>query len=99
FDQSRRTRVLRNIDRLNRGLGSYARFAAALEPLLDGNAPITVLDIASGHGGFPLALSSLREGMDPPLRIIASDLRDEYLEIGRRRAAQGGAGNVEFLVA
>jgi ubiquinone/menaquinone biosynthesis C-methylase UbiE len=98
LDEARRTEEIRVIDRMNRGFGSYARFAHALEPLLDGAPAVTILDVASGHGGFPLALAELAPGRGRRLRIIASDLRPEYLAVGERRARRDGL-DVEFRVA
>lgn len=99
FDEARRTRELEGIDRLNRAFGSYARFAEALAPLTGGGERLTLLDIASGHGGFPMALRAMWAGRTPAPRLIASDLRDEYLELGRRQAARRGLAGVEFVVA
>jgi SAM-dependent methyltransferase len=96
FPEERRTRSIELLDAFNRGLASYERFADALEPLLDGEA--TVLDLASGHGGFALALAERARARGRSLRVIASDLREEYVAIGRRRAAASGTP-VEFCVA
>jgi 2-polyprenyl-3-methyl-5-hydroxy-6-metoxy-1,4-benzoquinol methylase len=93
LDAHRRAAVVMAVHRLSRGLGSYVHFAAALEPLLDGDET-TLLDLASGHGGFPLALPAL-VGRGRRLRIIASDLRSEYVELGRLRTRDEG---VEFRV-
>src|SRR5579883_1541018 len=95
FSEARRTAALRSLDALNRRLGSYVRFLDALEPLLDAGS-VTLVDLASGHGGFPLALAPLARARGHALRIVATDLRDEYLAIGRRRAAARGECDVEF---
>jgi len=99
FPEARRTAAMRRLDGLNRLLGSYVRFLHALEPLLGPRpgAPVTVLDLASGHAGFAIALARLARARGLTLRVIASDLRDEYLEVGRRRAADEGV-EVEFRV-
>ncbi len=91
FDEASRTRTLAAIDRWSRRFGSWACFAAALEPLLDGGGA-TVLDLASGHGGFALALPELLPRHR--LRVIATDLREEYVALGRARARP----EVEFRV-
>jgi 2-polyprenyl-3-methyl-5-hydroxy-6-metoxy-1,4-benzoquinol methylase len=96
FPEERRTASIRRLDALNRRLGSYVRFASALEPLL-GEGPATVLDLASGHGGFAIALAKLARAEGRPLRVIASDVREEYVEIGRRQAEEEGI-DVEFRV-
>jgi 2-polyprenyl-3-methyl-5-hydroxy-6-metoxy-1,4-benzoquinol methylase len=98
FDERERTSAIRDLDLWNRRAGSYAVFASALRPLLGARSePTTVLDLASGHGGFALALASLAKEHGWRLRIIASDLRAEYVAIGRRRAAEAGL-DVEFRV-
>jgi len=88
---ARRRAVIADVDRFNRLLGSYVRFLDLLAPLLpDGGG--TVLDVASGHGCFPLALAAHARDRGLRLRVIASDLRDEYLAIGRAK----GDPSVEF---
>jgi SAM-dependent methyltransferase len=54
----------------------------------------TVLDLGSG-GGIDVLLSARRVG--PTGRAIGLDMTDEMLELARRNAADGGAGNVEFV--
>lgn len=91
-----RAQLIDQLDGLNRALDSYGRFAGALAPLIEGGAT-TVVDVASGHGGFAIALAEQARARGQRLRIIATDLRDEYLAIGRRRAAERGL-DVEFRV-
>jgi arsenite methyltransferase len=54
----------------------------------------TVLDLGSGAGEDVL-ISARRVG--PTGRAIGVDMTDEMLEAARRRAAEAGATNVEFL--
>jgi SAM-dependent methyltransferase len=98
--EERRTTALRTLDRSNRRRGVYDRFLGALEPLLadPSPAPLTVLDLASGHGGFPLFVAASPRLAGRSLRVIASDVRPEYLAIGRERAARAGLTNIEFRV-
>jgi SAM-dependent methyltransferase len=100
LSEEERTALLRTLDRENRKRGAYTRFLGALTPLLGApsSQPLTVLDLASGHGGFPLFLASASELAGHRLRIIASDRRAEYVAIGRERAARAGLSNVEFRV-
>jgi 2-polyprenyl-3-methyl-5-hydroxy-6-metoxy-1,4-benzoquinol methylase len=97
FSEAHRTRLLDTLDRINERLGSYAHFLAAIAPLIDGR-PTTILDVASGHGGFAIALAKLARERGLRLTVVATDLREEYLAIGRKRAAEEGV-EVEFLVA
>lgn len=98
FDEARRTRAIRDLDRINRVLGSYARFLDVLSPLLPASGEATVLDLASGHGGFPLALAALARDRGLRLRVIASDIRPEYVAIGQERAEAALERDVEFRV-
>lgn len=95
-----RIALLRTLDKNNRLRGAYDRFLDALLPLLGAPSrePLTILDLASGHGGFPLSLASSPRLGDRNLRIIASDARPEYLAIGEERAAREGLTNIEFRV-
>ena len=85
--------MIEDVDRFNRLLGSYVRFLDLVAPLLPPGGG-TVLDVASGHGCFPLALAAHARDRGLKLRVIASDLRDEYLAIGRAK----GDPSVEFRV-
>lgn len=100
LSEERRTTLIRTLDRENQRRGAYDRFLEALSPLLGAPSeePLTVLDLASGHGGFPLFLASTAKRTGRRLRIIASDRRPEYLAIGRERAARAGLSNIEFRV-
>jgi 2-polyprenyl-3-methyl-5-hydroxy-6-metoxy-1,4-benzoquinol methylase len=58
-------------------------------------APTTILDLGSGPGGFPIAVA--RSAGDRALRIVATDVRPEYLAMGAEQAhAAGVSGTVEF---
>ncbi|MFO0607495.1 MAG: methyltransferase domain-containing protein [Polyangiales bacterium] len=90
---ARRRRVIEDVDRFNRLLGSYVRFLDLVAPLLP-RAGGTVLDVASGHGCFPLALAAHARDRGLRLKVIATDLREEYLAVGRAK----GDPAVEFRV-
>jgi 2-polyprenyl-3-methyl-5-hydroxy-6-metoxy-1,4-benzoquinol methylase len=97
FSKQSRSTTLSEIDRWNRNFGSYVVFYDLLRPLLKTSSKtVSILDIASGHGGFPLALAELCEDA-PSVRIIASDIRPEYLEEGRKRAREAGLSQVKFV--
>jgi hypothetical protein len=85
-----RLHVLDFIDRFNNHIGSYDLWASMLADDLgpggDGG-PVRVLDLASGHAGFALAL---KERLGAAASITASDLVDEYLELGRQHARDRG---------
>jgi ubiquinone/menaquinone biosynthesis C-methylase UbiE len=90
--EAARTHVLDRLDRLNEVLGSYDSFVALTMPLVDrararGTSPEVVHDMASGHGGFALAL---KERLGDAAHVVASDIRGEYLELGLSRARARG---------
>jgi 2-polyprenyl-3-methyl-5-hydroxy-6-metoxy-1,4-benzoquinol methylase len=96
----RRRALIRSLDRLNGVLGAYAMIRLALAQLLDEagaptDRPVTVLDVGSGHGAFPIALARSRRLDGRALRVIGSDLADAYVEEARAAAAAKGV-DVEF---
>ncbi|MCK6501875.1 methyltransferase domain-containing protein [Myxococcota bacterium] len=84
-----RGRIVSDLARVNDLIGSYWSLLRAAGPSL-GPGPTTVLDLASGHGG--LALWLLRQGprRGLQLQVTATDLRDDYLDPARQRAARAG---------
>lgn len=100
FPEDQRLALLRTLDRRTQRAGGYLHFLNALAPLL---APaqgrrLTILDLASGHGGFPLALARHLLSR-PDVHVVASDLRPEYLDIGAAQAAeQGLVDKLQFRV-
>ena len=90
LDRGRRRGILRCLDAFNELAGSYQAFFDALRPLMLSGRPTRVLDLASGHGGFMLwcARQAQREGLD--LTLTASDIRQEYLDLGAQQAADQG---------
>lgn len=98
FDPIARVRVLGHLDHLNSMVGSYAAFFDQLRPLLrcDG-VPTRVLDLASGHAGFALAAARIARAEGVALSVCATDLKQEYLELGAERARAEGL-DVSFAV-
>lgn len=73
---------------LNDGLGSYELWANLMMPdLARRQHPTRVLDLATGHGGFALALKA-RFG--PDVEVTATDIFEEYLALGRAEAGRRG---------
>lgn len=95
FPEAERTRIVQALDTFNTTLGSYALFMDALRPLFALRGPTRILDLAAGHGGFALALARMAEREGLSLQITASDLKQEYLDLGRARAEREGLA-VEF---
>ncbi len=98
FPEDERTDSIEVLDRFNRCTGIYATVAEVMAPLVQraeqsGRRPI-VHDLAAGHGGLALYLAEQFGGR---MTIEASDLREEYLEIGRAHARRKSL-DVMFLV-
>jgi SAM-dependent methyltransferase len=98
FPEGERLQIIESVDWLNRQLGSYDLWTVMLGELLDEAArrrggPARLFDLAAGHGGFAIAL---KQRLGERAEITASDIRPEYLEIGKERAAQAGV-EVRFV--
>ncbi|MDC0749886.1 class I SAM-dependent methyltransferase [Polyangium mundeleinium] len=96
--EDERTHALDVLDRFNHCTGIYETVMAAIDPLVEaasgeGKRPI-VHDVAAGHGGLALHLA---ERLGDRVTIEASDLREEYLALGRTQAAERGL-SVRFSV-
>lgn len=72
----------------------YEEFVKELEPMLR-PAPARVLDVASASGEPALSLATAL----PNATIIATDLAETYLPLGRARAAAANLTNVAFEAA
>ena len=90
FDKRKRVRLMAGLDHMNVTLGTYASFFDALRPFLRTDRPTRIHDLAAGHGGFLLEVANIakREGLQ--LELVASDIAEEYLEMGRAQAAATG---------
>jgi SAM-dependent methyltransferase len=100
FPVDARAAALDKLHRLNVALGSYDGFLEALLPLVEiaeaaGRSPVRIHDLAAGHAGFAIFL---KQRLGARVEVEASDLKAEYLEIGRRRAAAAGV-EIELFVA
>jgi 2-polyprenyl-3-methyl-5-hydroxy-6-metoxy-1,4-benzoquinol methylase len=97
FDEAARLNTVREVDRWSRTFGSYDRFTELLAPLLASRRrTVTLLDVASGVGGFPLALAAALGG-EGKIQVISSDVKPEYAEEGARVARERGLKNLSFL--
>lgn len=97
FDGERRVQLMTHLDEMNVTLGAYAAFVDVLRPLLCRDRPTRILDLAAGHGGFLLAVAELSRQEGLALELVASDIQDEYLAIGRRHAEERGL-SVRFVI-
>lgn len=94
-----RARLQRSLDRLNRAVGTYHWISGALERLLvetgGARGEVSVLDLGSGHGAFPIHLAARGRLAGARLRVVGSDLVPAYVEAARAAAARAGVA-VEF---
>jgi 2-polyprenyl-3-methyl-5-hydroxy-6-metoxy-1,4-benzoquinol methylase len=97
FAESKRVRLMAHLDEMNVMLGAYAAFLDVLRPYLRTDRPTRVLDLAAGHGGFLLEVARLARDEGLALELVASDIAEEYLAIGRAHAEAQGLP-VRFVV-
>ena len=93
FPAEARSKGLDGLHRLNELLGSYEAFLLALMPLVElaeqrGRRPVRIHDLAAGHAGFAVFLA---QRLGSRVAMEASDIKDEYLDLGRARARALGA--------
>jgi hypothetical protein len=93
FPAEARSKGLDGLHRLNELLGSYEAFLLALMPLVElaeqrGRRPVRIHDLAAGHAGFAVFLE---QRLGSRVVMEASDIKDEYLDLGRARARALGA--------
>jgi 2-polyprenyl-3-methyl-5-hydroxy-6-metoxy-1,4-benzoquinol methylase len=86
LDQDVRVRIVTHLDAMNELLGSYRLFFDRVRPLLRPTGTTRLLDLASGHGGFALAIARAARLDEIPLSVVASDIKQEYLALGEERA-------------
>lgn len=90
LDPDELTANLRDIRRVNRFLGGTSTVLTHLPALIE-NVPrdqtVTVLDLATGSGDIPLALSGWARANGRSLAITASDYSPEILAVAARHIA------------
>ena len=97
LEADRRTRIINELDDLNALVHTNDEVLRSLRPLLKPDGTTRILDLASGHGGMALALARLGRDAGLSLEITASDLKSEYLELGKAHAQAEGL-DVHFRV-
>jgi SAM-dependent methyltransferase len=99
LDPQRHYEALRGLARINRISRSSSILWRQLSPILKANASrtITVLDVASGAGDVPIALSKKAHRRGQRLEIVGWDVSPHAVAYARRRAELAGAA-VSFEV-
>ena len=80
----------RDIQRVNRLLGGSSvilRHVPTLLSTTSATEPVTILDLATGSGDIPLAISQWARRRNLPLRIVASDVSPAILELARKQTS------------
>ena len=92
---TRKLRIVRDLDRFNRMLFSYHRFFAAIEPFVrrvsarEGR-PARVLELAAGAGEFTLHCADLARRKGLAVEVTGTDIVEAYVDAGNRNAAERG---------
>jgi len=97
LDEGVRQRAMGHLDELNEMVRSYRMFFETMRPQFSTDRPTRIIDLASGHAGFALALARMAKEEGVHLEITATDLMPEYLDLGARRAEELGL-DVNFQV-
>ncbi|NOY26850.1 MAG: methyltransferase domain-containing protein [Oligoflexia bacterium] len=90
IDVGVRTRIVADLERANGIIGSYERVLDVAGDWLSGPGPVSVLDIASGHGGLPIWLAGVARDRGLNLVVTASDLQLDYLAMAQASARKQG---------
>ena len=105
FDPALRVRILDRLDRMNETLGTYDSFLSLIAPLVDraraaGVERPTIVDLASGHAMFAVLMALHFGAREGRVRVVATDLLPEYLDLGRAQAKRLGLreGAMDFVV-
>ncbi len=86
-----RVAILDTLHRFNVATFSYQRWGDELLPWLQkpkpGDAPISIVDLAAGTGGFAVAL---KQRFGSKVQVTATDLVDDFLQLGAAQARRTG---------
>ena len=85
-----RLAILDTLHRFNIATQSYTRWGDHLLPWLSpkaDNAPVSIVDLAAGTGGFAVAL---KQRFGNRAQVTATDLVDDFLQLGAAQAKRTG---------
>lgn len=98
LDPIEHEKALRGLARLNRFSGTYN---SLIEPIVKlsrtvNSRELTILDIATGSGDVPIAISKAGSDLGLKLKVSGCDISDTAITRASRNAAEAGA-DVEFF--
>lgn len=90
-----RTRMVHQLDTVNRVLFSYVRQALILKPLIGAvhtgeRRAVRMLELASGAGELLLALDRYARWLDLPVELTGSDIVQTHVDAANTEATSGG---------
>lgn len=90
-------RSLADLRAVNRWLGGWRVVLHHLAPMLlrRAHGPIRILDVATGSGDIPRSIAAWARAHHIDVRIVATDLHPQTLELARRHLADEPAITVE----
>lgn len=94
YPETKKLRIALGVHLMNLATASYGRFLAVLEPMLRQIAereqrPARLLELASGCGGFALALATRAERRGLPVQVTGSDVVPLYVDRANEAARVG----------
>lgn len=99
YPSERRTKILHDLDLFNRVIRTYDWFFKALETFARDLPPgdLSVLDVGSGHGAFPIRLAQKGELGKRRVNVTGSDINAVFVEQAQALALKKKA-RVDFRV-
>ncbi|MEW6777011.1 MAG: methyltransferase domain-containing protein [Bdellovibrionota bacterium] len=93
FPEEEREREISLLHKMNERFGTYRRAFESLRPFLDEAVSRTrrtprLMDLASGYGGFPLAMARFAKQENFPLETSGSDIQEGHVKRAQERARQ-----------
>jgi SAM-dependent methyltransferase len=90
---TQKIRLIKALDNMNNMMSLYPRYISIIEPSIrkiakEKKRPARILELASGAGGFALAIAAKAKQSSLPVEITGSDIVEEYVEYGNRVAEE-----------
>lgn len=88
--ETTKVRIISDLERIQDLIGTYERLIDVARPYLPVGGRLSVLDVASGHGGLPVWLATHAERLGLQIDVTASDIEPAFLAHARDNAAAAG---------